>query len=160
MGDCFYLLIKRRGHRRCSTKKAVFKDFAIFTGKRLCWTLFLIKLKALRPAALSKGTPTQAFFCEYWDILQNTYFGNHLQTVASVWETNSNAILKQAFGTQSHIHKVDFFANVVNGLKYGSVYTSETSMHFYPIQQNITLVKFPLGEFISQNFSKAILIGL
>ena len=68
--------------------------------------------------------------------------------------------MKQAFGTQSHIHKVDFFANVVNGLKYGSVYTSETSMHFYPIQQNITLVKFPLGEFISQNFSKAILIGL
>ena len=26
-----------------STYKAVFKHFAIFTGKHLCWSLFLIK---------------------------------------------------------------------------------------------------------------------
>ena len=30
-------------------KKAVLKNFAIFTGKHLCWSLFLIKLQALRP---------------------------------------------------------------------------------------------------------------
>ena len=29
-------------------KKAVRKNFAIFTGKHLCWSLFLIKLKAFR----------------------------------------------------------------------------------------------------------------
>ena len=33
-------------------KKAVFKNFAIFTGKHLCWSLFLIKLQALRTATL------------------------------------------------------------------------------------------------------------
>ena len=33
-------------------KEAVFKDFAIFTGKRLCWSLFLIELQAFRPTAL------------------------------------------------------------------------------------------------------------
>ena len=32
-------------------KKAVLKNFAIFTGKHLCFTLFLIKLQAFRPTA-------------------------------------------------------------------------------------------------------------
>ena len=35
-------------------KKAVLKNFLIFTGKHLCWSLFLIKLQVLRSAALSK----------------------------------------------------------------------------------------------------------
>ena len=36
----------RISHRRCSVKKDVLKKFANFTGKRLCWSLFLIKLQA------------------------------------------------------------------------------------------------------------------
>ena len=32
----------------------VLKDFAIFTGKHLCWNLFLIKIQAWRPATLLK----------------------------------------------------------------------------------------------------------
>ena len=32
--------------RRCSVKKVVLKNFADFTGKHLCWSLFLIKLYA------------------------------------------------------------------------------------------------------------------
>ena len=31
--------------QRCSVKKGVLKDFVIFTGKHLCWGLFLIKLQ-------------------------------------------------------------------------------------------------------------------
>ena len=31
--------------RRCSVKKGVLKIFAILTGKQLCWSLFLIKLR-------------------------------------------------------------------------------------------------------------------
>ena len=30
------------GHQRCSIKKVVFKNLAIFTRKHLCWSLFLI----------------------------------------------------------------------------------------------------------------------
>ena len=33
--------IFRNSQRRCSLNKAVFKDFAIFTGKQLCWSHFL-----------------------------------------------------------------------------------------------------------------------
>ena len=32
----------RSSHRRCSIKKGVLKNFANFTGKHLCWSLFLI----------------------------------------------------------------------------------------------------------------------
>ena len=33
-------------------KKDVFNNFAIFTGKQLCWSLFLIKLRDFSPATL------------------------------------------------------------------------------------------------------------
>ena len=36
----------RRSHWRCSEKKDVLKDLANFTGKHLCWSLFLIKLQS------------------------------------------------------------------------------------------------------------------
>ena len=41
----------RSSHRRCSIKKTVLKNYAILTGKHLCWGLFLIKLQAFRPAS-------------------------------------------------------------------------------------------------------------
>ena len=36
-----------------------------FTGKNLCWSIFLIKLQFSRPATLLKKTPTQLFPCEF-----------------------------------------------------------------------------------------------
>ena len=48
-------------------KKAVRKNLPIFTGKQLCWSLFLI-----RPANLLKETPTKVFSCEYFEILRTT----------------------------------------------------------------------------------------
>ena len=40
----------RNSHQRCSVKKGVLKYFAIFTGKHLCWSFFLIKLGTFRAA--------------------------------------------------------------------------------------------------------------
>ena len=51
---------------RVSFLKAVIKNFAIFTGKHLCWSLLLIK------------TPTQVFSYEYCKIFKN-YFKKHLR---------------------------------------------------------------------------------
>ena len=45
----------RSSHWRCYTKKAVHKNFAIFTG-------------------LQKETLTQVFYSEYCEIIKNTYF--------------------------------------------------------------------------------------
>ena len=36
-------------HWKCSMKKALFTNFAIFAEKQLCWSLFLIELPAFRP---------------------------------------------------------------------------------------------------------------
>ena len=58
-------------------KKAVLKNFAIFRGKTLCWSLFLINV-AGHPATLNE-TPTQAFSCGYCKIFQNIFFEEHIQ---------------------------------------------------------------------------------
>ena len=46
----------KTSHRRCSIKKAVLKNFAIFTGKHPCWGLLLIKFKPFK-----KEIPTLIF---------------------------------------------------------------------------------------------------
>ena len=69
--DPLYLWKTRSSHRRCFVKKAVLKNFAIFAGKHLCWSLFL------------KRDSRQVFSCEYCEILKNTYFEKHLRTAAS-----------------------------------------------------------------------------
>ena len=43
LGNCFRKY--RSSLRRCSIEKGVLKEFANFTGKYLCWSLFLINLK-------------------------------------------------------------------------------------------------------------------
>ena len=45
-------------------KKDVLKNFAIFTGKRLCWSVFLIKLQVRKFATLLKRDSTQVFSWE------------------------------------------------------------------------------------------------
>ena len=39
----FYISIYGSSQRRCSVKKGVRKNFPNFTGKHLCWSLFLLK---------------------------------------------------------------------------------------------------------------------
>ena len=58
----------RSSHQRSSLEKAVFKNFAIFIWKHLCWSLFLIVL--LGP---------HVFSCEHYEIFKNTYFEEHLE---------------------------------------------------------------------------------
>ena len=64
-------------------KKGVLKDFANFKGKHLCWSLFLIKLQAFRPATLLKGDSYIEIFCEISEIFKNTYFEECLRATAS-----------------------------------------------------------------------------
>ena len=58
----FDILLKhtavRSSHRSCSVKKGVLKNSANFTGKHLCWSLFLLKW------LYWNETLTQVFSCE------------------------------------------------------------------------------------------------
>ena len=51
----------------------VLKIFPMFLGKYLCWSLFSIKLKALRPEILLKDSNTM-FFCDYRKMFKNPFF--------------------------------------------------------------------------------------
>ena len=66
-------IIFRSSHQRCSVKKGALKKFANFIGKGLCWSLFLIKLQALR-LKKKKKTPAQIFSCGICEISKNTFF--------------------------------------------------------------------------------------
>ena len=63
--------------------KGVLRNFTKFTGKHLCQSLFLKKVAGLRPATLFKKALAQVFSCEFCEISKNTFFTEHLWTIAS-----------------------------------------------------------------------------
>ena len=75
--------IDRRSHRRCSLRKGVLRNFAKFTGKHLCQSLFFNKVAGLGLQLYKKETLAQVFFCEFCEISKNTFFTEHLWATAS-----------------------------------------------------------------------------
>ena len=78
----------KSSHWRCSTKNAVLKNFAIFTGKHLCWSLFLTRLQACN-FIIKRPLQHRCFPVNIAKFLGNfekhhTYFEKHLQAAASV----------------------------------------------------------------------------
>ena len=75
----------RSSHWRCSVRKGVLRNFAKFTGKLLCQSLFFNKVAGLRPASLSKQeTLEKGLSTEFCDISKNTFFTEYLRTAASI----------------------------------------------------------------------------
>ena len=50
----------------------------------MCWSLFLLKLKAFRPATLSKRDSNTDAFLRILQNFQKTYFEKHPQTTGSI----------------------------------------------------------------------------
>ena len=61
----------RSSHRRCSIRKGVLRNFAKFTRKHLCQSLFFNKVAGLRLATLLKNKLWHRFFLRT-SFLQNT----------------------------------------------------------------------------------------
>ena len=61
-GEITWLQRHTNSHRRCSIKTAVLKNVAIFTGRHLCWSLFLKKLQTSRSATLLKRDSNTGVF--------------------------------------------------------------------------------------------------
>ena len=67
-----------------SVKKQVFfkrgslENFAIITGKHLCWGLFLMRLQAIKFATILKGDSSTGVSCGYSKFLRTTFFIEHL----------------------------------------------------------------------------------
>ena len=59
-------------------KKGVLTNFAKFTGKHLCQSLFN-KIPGLRPNFIKNKTLAQVFSCEFTGISKNTFFTEHVR---------------------------------------------------------------------------------
>ena len=69
----------RSSQERCSVKKGVLKNFANFTGKHLCWSLFLIKFQAFNPGTLLKRDSNTGVFLWSFRNFKDTYFEGHCE---------------------------------------------------------------------------------
>ena len=71
----------KTSRREVFCKKGVLEKFAKFTGKHLCWSLFLNKVAGLRPATLlikrlqQKGFPVNFAKFSRIPFLKNTFGG-------------------------------------------------------------------------------------
>ena len=64
LGLVMFIFMLQKQPPEVFCKKSVLKNFANFTGKDMCWNLFLIKTE----------TETQMFSLEYCIIFKNTFF--------------------------------------------------------------------------------------
>ena len=68
---------RESSHQSCSAK-GVTKNFAKFTGKLLCRSLFFNIVAGLVLQLYEKETPTQVFSCEFCKFFKNTFLTEHL----------------------------------------------------------------------------------
>ena len=76
--------INKSSHSQMSFKKGVLKNFAIFTGKHLCWSLFLKMTFYLKNTFKylfieKRLQRTHLVSCEYCEIFKNSFFIEHLR---------------------------------------------------------------------------------
>ena len=72
---CFLLSFVYRSIRwQMFFKIGVFKNFASFKGKHLCWSLILIKLQAWFAGTLSKRDSNTIVFCESCEVLRTPFY--------------------------------------------------------------------------------------
>ena len=83
MGLSFPPLQKQPPEVFCK-KKVVPKNFAKFTGIRLCQSLFFNKVAGGAGNFIKKLALAQEFSCEFCEIFKNTFFTEHLLMTAFV----------------------------------------------------------------------------
>ena len=77
-----FFIIFRTSHTQMPLKTGVSRNFAIFTGKHLCWILFLINLLVLRPATLFQPRPKTCVEVSQVVLVKNAKF---LRTAFFLW---------------------------------------------------------------------------
>ena len=63
----------RSSHLELFCKKCVLRNFAKFTGKHLCQSLFFNKIVGLACNLIKKETLAQVFSCEFCEVSKNTF---------------------------------------------------------------------------------------
>ena len=71
--------INRSSRSQMFFKIGILKNFAIITGKHLCWSPFLIKLHTWRSAALLNRDSHRCFHVDFSKCLRTAFFIKHLR---------------------------------------------------------------------------------
>ena len=96
--------------RKCSIKKGVLRNFAKFSGKYLCQSLFFHKITGLRPATLLKKTLAQVFSCDFCKISKNTfYYRTPLMATSDYVNISDVCFLVQIEKTSKNLNLVSHF---------------------------------------------------
>ena len=84
-------------------KKVALKNFTIFTGKHLCWGLFLIKLQAFSPATFSKRDSNTGVFCGYCESLRLPILKNICERL--LFDCFNGSLLHRPKGSRSILYE-------------------------------------------------------
>ena len=107
----------RSSHRRCSLR-----NFAKFTGKHLCQSLYFKKIESLACNFIKIETLAQVFSCEFSEISKNTFFTKYVWATASIKHTQgflSFSILRWHVIVQPNRNKkLNILIMSINGEKY------------------------------------------
>ena len=76
-------------------KKAVIKNFAIFTGKHLCWDLFLLKLHLKACNFIKKRLQPRCLPVNIAKFLKTAIFKNINEQLPLIFDKNFNQILHE-----------------------------------------------------------------
>ena len=79
----------RSSHQRCSMRKGALRNFAKFTGKHLCKSLFLNKVAGLVLQLYLKKRLWHVFSCEFCEISKSTFSYRTPPVAASVSTLNN-----------------------------------------------------------------------
>ena len=138
----------RNARSSCSQiliKISVLKNFAIFTEKHLCWSLFLRNLQVLKPASLLKEHSNTDVFLWILQSFKNSLFYKTPLVAASVIETLHTSNFKIYENNMTQHNLKWFFPRSVMA----------TMPHILPHFQN----NFVLGEATSSHFFRVTTLG-
>ena len=62
--------------------------FALFAGKHLCWSLYLLNLQASSPVTLLRRDSDTAVSCEYCEIFRKNFFTEHTSGGCFFWNNS------------------------------------------------------------------------
>ena len=107
----------------CSVKKGFLKNFAKFTRKHLCWSLFLIKLQAFKPVyLLKKDSNTGAFLWKLRIFKEHLFWSTSAIDFFCISETQTTNnviyILPENFIFNFRIYKI--FSYLLSFLNFSS----------------------------------------
>ena len=71
--DCFLFSFLRNSLPEVFCKNVVLKNFAVFTGKHLCQSLFFNKVAGAASNFIKKETLAQVFSCEFCKIFKKSF---------------------------------------------------------------------------------------